>query len=144
MVGVFGGNRRDNGTYQHLGKPACGRKNDRADNESDIDERRTADKKRNERVYRQSDYRQNGGKLYRFGNIEFVREKGENQIHGKLCDEVNQHQQSEERIGNPVQRAEGNEQHGGKIPHHRHGNVDRITGEFQPFVARLHRFRFLL
>ena len=60
-------------------------------------------------------------------NIEFVREKGKDQINGQLCEEIDQYQRSEQRIGDPVQIMECQKQKWREVADNGHGQVGRVA-----------------
>ena len=91
-VGIVGGERRNDGTDQHLGKPArCG-KHDSADDKPHVD--RIGKEKGKQRIDQKSDNCQKRRQLDRERNIEFVREKGKNEVDGQLGEKVDKNQQS--------------------------------------------------
>ena len=59
-------------------------------------------------------------------------EKVKKQLDGKLRTKIYQHERTQKRIRNPVQRAEGKKQNRRKTRHHRHGYVRRVTSKFNP------------
>ena len=57
-----------------------------------------------------------------------MREKAENQIDEKLCREVEKHEKSEKRKGDPELIVEGEKKYGWQVAYNRHGYVHRIAG----------------
>ena len=78
------------------------------------------------------------------GNIEFVREKGKDQINDQLCEKIDENQKSQKRIGNAVHRPKGEEEQGREIADNGHGDVGGIARQLDAFDGRLHnRILFL-
>ena len=87
---------------------------------------------------------ENGIDPHRERNVEAMREKREQQVDGQLRKEIDQHEQSEQGIGDSVEIVEGDEQKRREVSNDRHRNVRGVTSGFQTGVRGFHEGSFLV
>lgn len=131
-LGVIRRDRGYNGAEQDLRKSRGYREYYSSDHESDED--RIREKDGRERVDNES---RRGYKRHDSDDqlgIEILREEAEDQVDRKLGTEIDQHERTEEGVGNAVHIVEGHEKQRWEGKYRRHSDVRRIAGEFGSFI----------
>jgi len=134
-VGIVGRDSGNDRADQNLTETGCGGEDDGADHQTQIDIPR--EKKRPDRVEQQAAHSDGWDGANGLRNIKTVGEEGEDQIDDQLGEVIQQYQQSQLGIGDPVHGTEGQEQDRREIRHNGHGGVGAVARQLQAF-DRIH------
>ena len=67
-----------------------------------------------------------------------MREKGKYKVYPKLRAEIYQHEQSDQRVGDPIERSKCQKEQRGDVSRYRHRNIRRVAGELEGSVIGFH------
>ena len=126
-------NGGDDRTDQHLCQTARRGGDHRTEHQTDVHVLRKQKRRRAEQQQTgRADQRHtlDGG-----GDIEFMGKERKHQVDRQLRGKIDQHQKPEQRVGNAVQRPQGQEQERGQIADDRHGDVAGVARPFQASVG---------